>query len=159
MPILQDTFLRQQSGGAYAWGVVLILMPAQTTSFIDRMIMGLLVGPIRASFEISDTQFSLLAGLAFAIFYSIMGVPLGRLADCTNRKKMISVAIAFWSLMTAMCGLAKGFGRSFYFALALASAKRPYPRPPTPSLPTISTKARSPGRSTFTRSASQSAPA
>ena len=61
-----------------AWYLVGILMLAQTCSFIDRMIMGLMVGPIRQSFGISDTQFSLLAGLAFSLFYSLMGLmPMG----------------------------------------------------------------------------------
>lgn len=100
-------------GRTYAWYVVLVLMLAQTASFVDRMIMGLLVGPIRQSFSISDTQYSLLAGLAFALFYSIMGIPLARIADGGNRVRLISVAIAFWSLMTAMCGLAKGFWSLF----------------------------------------------
>lgn len=99
--------------GLYAWGVVLILMLAQTVSFIDRMIMGLLVGPIRESYNISDTQFSLLAGLAFAVFYSIMGIPLGIAADRVNRKKLIAVAITFWSIMTMLCGITKGFWSLF----------------------------------------------
>lgn len=97
----------------YPWYVVLILMLAQTVSFIDRMIMGLLVGPIRQSFDISDTQYSLLAGLAFAIFYSLMGLPLARIADQSNRKRLIAIAITFWSLMTALCGMAKGFWSLF----------------------------------------------
>lgn len=97
----------------YPWYVVLILMLAQTVSFIDRMIMGLLVGPIRQSFDISDTQYSLLAGLAFAIFYSVMGLPLARIADQSNRKRLIAIAITFWSLMTALCGMAKGFWSLF----------------------------------------------
>ena len=103
----------QSQSGLYAWGVVVILMLAQTVSFIDRMIMGLLVGPIRQSFDISDTQFSLLAGLAFAIFYSVMGIPLGIAVDRFNRKKLIALAISFWSIMTALCGAAKGFWSLF----------------------------------------------
>ena len=103
----------QAPAGTYAWYVVLILMLAQTASFVDRMIMGLLVGPIRESFAISDTQYSLLAGLAFALFYSIMGLPLARIADRGNRVRLIAVAITFWSVMTAVCGLAKGFWSLF----------------------------------------------
>lgn len=107
-----ETLANKQSG-IYAWGVVVILMLAQTVSFVDRMIMGLLVGPIRESFEISDTQFSLLAGLAFAVFYSLMGIPLGIAADRYNRKKLIACAIGFWSIMTALCGVTKGFWSLF----------------------------------------------
>ena len=95
------------------WYLVAILMLAQTCSFIDRMIMGLMVGPIRESFGISDTQFSLLAGLAFSLFYSLMGLPLARIADRGNRKKLIMICISLWSVMTALCGLAKGFWTLF----------------------------------------------
>ena len=97
----------------YAWYAVTVLMLAQTCSFIDRMIMGLLVGPIRTSFGISDTQYSLLAGLAFSIFYAIMGLPLARIADSRSRRMLIAVGIGMWSLMTALCGLSKGFWTLF----------------------------------------------
>jgi MFS family permease len=93
----------------YAWYVVGVLLIAQTFSFLDRMIMGLLVGPIRESFQISDTQFSLLAGFAFSLFYALMGLPLARIADASNRRNLIAAGIAVWSLMTALCGLAKGY--------------------------------------------------
>lgn len=97
----------------YPWYVVGILMLAQTSSFIDRMIMGLLVGPVRASFGISDTEYSLLAGLAFAVFYSVMGLPLARIADSKSRKRLIAVGITVWSAMTVLCGLAQGFWTLF----------------------------------------------
>ena len=103
----------QSNGGVYAWYVVAVLMLAQTFSFIDRMIMGLMVGPIRASFNISDTQYSLLAGLAFAIFYSFMGLPLARIADRWSRRGLIAIAITVWSFMTALCGMAQGFWSLF----------------------------------------------
>lgn len=104
---------RSGGGGLYAWYVVMVLMLAQMCSFIDRMIMGLMVGPIRASFNISDTQFSLLAGFAFAIFYSVMGLPLARIADRSSRRTLIAVGICFWSVMTTLCGLAQGFWSLF----------------------------------------------
>lgn len=97
----------------YPWYVVMVLMLAQTFSFIDRMIMGLLVEPVRASFGISDTQFSLLAGMAFAVFYAIMGLPLARIADRKSRKNLIAVGITVWSIMTSLCGLAQGFWTLF----------------------------------------------
>jgi MFS family permease len=99
----------QDASTAYAWYVIGVLFLAQTFSFLDRMIMGLLVGPIRQSFEISDTQYSLLAGLAFALFYATMGLPLARIADAGNRRNLIVAGISVWSLMTALCGLARGF--------------------------------------------------
>lgn len=93
----------------YAWYVVGVLVLAQTFSFLDRMIMGLLVGPIRESFQISDTQYSLLAGLAFTLFYAAMGLPLARIADAGSRRNLIAIGITVWSVMTALCGLARGF--------------------------------------------------
>jgi MFS family permease len=97
----------------YAWYVVGVLLLAQTFSFLDRMIMGLLVGPIRETFQISDTQYSLLAGLAFSLFYAVMGLPLARIADSRSRRNLIAVGIAVWSAMTAVCGLARGFWTLF----------------------------------------------
>ncbi len=98
---------------AYAWYVVAILTLAYTVSFIDRQILNLLVQPIRADLEISDTQISLLQGFAFAIFYSIMGVPIARLADRGNRRNVIAAGIFLWCLMTAACGLARNFLQLF----------------------------------------------
>ena len=66
---------------AYSWYVVAILLLAYTLSFIDRMILSLLVAPIRAALDISDTQVSLLIGLAFALFYTVLGLPLAWIAD------------------------------------------------------------------------------
>lgn len=97
----------------YAWYVVVVLLLAQAFSFLDRMIMGLLVGPIRESFQISDTQYSLLAGLAFSLFYAVMGLPLARIADRGSRRNLIAAGIIVWSAMTAMCGLARGFWTLF----------------------------------------------
>jgi MFS family permease len=98
---------------AYAWYVVAILTLAYTVSFIDRQILNLLVQPIRDDLGISDTQISLLQGFAFAIFYSIMGVPIARLADQGNRRNVIAAGIFIWCAMTAMCGLARNFAQLF----------------------------------------------
>ena len=94
---------------AYAWYVVGILFLAYTISFVDRQIMSLLIEPIKRDLEINDTQISLLHGFAFVIFYTTLGIPLGRLADRKNRKAIISAGIFVWSFMTAVCGLAKNF--------------------------------------------------
>ena len=77
-----------------------------TLSFIDRMFLSLLVGPIRADLGISDTQMSLLMGLAFAIFYSALGIPLGWLADRRGRRGLIVAGVAAWSMMTPASALA-----------------------------------------------------
>ncbi len=97
----------------YAWYAVSVLTLAYVISFIDRQILALLVGPIKADLDLSDTQVSLLMGLAFGIFYTLMGIPLGRLADRKSRRLIIAAGITVWSLMTAACGLAKGYGQLF----------------------------------------------
>lgn len=92
-----------------AWALVAVLMAAYTCAFVDRQILTLLVEPIRRDLRISDTQFSLLTGGAFMIFYTGLGMPLAWLADRGNRRALIMAGMTFWSLMTAACGLATGF--------------------------------------------------
>jgi MFS family permease len=95
----------------YGWYVTGVLMLAYTFSFIDRQILNLMVGPIKADLGITDFQFALLTGGAFGIFYTIMGLPIGWMADRYPRKWIISVGIATWSLMTVACGFARTFGQ------------------------------------------------
>jgi len=101
------------NGGPYAWYVVAVLMFAFMVAFVDRQILSLLVQPIKRDLGVSDTQISLLAGFAFAIFYSVLGVPIARLADRTNRKYLICVGVFLWSVMTAVCGLTKSYWELF----------------------------------------------
>ncbi len=98
---------------SYGWYVVGILTSAYMISFLDRQILALLVEPIRRDLGLTDTQISLLLGLAFAIFYTLLGLPLGRLADRYSRRKIIAAGITIWCLMTACCGLARNFGQLF----------------------------------------------
>ncbi len=86
-----------------------VLLAAYILSFIDRNVMAILIGPIRQSFEISDFQFGLLHGLAFTIFYTFLGLPIGRLADRWSRRTIIGIGVFFWSLMTMACGLVSSF--------------------------------------------------
>lgn len=90
-----------------AWVTVAILMVAYVLSFVDRQILNLLVEPIRRDLLISDTQMSLLMGLSFALFYTVCGIPLGRVADTRTRRGLIAVGVLFWSAATAACGMAK----------------------------------------------------
>jgi MFS family permease len=94
---------------AYAWFVVFVLTLAYTCSFIDRQILTLLIEPIRRDLQINDTQVSLLGGLAFSILYTTLGIPIARLADQAHRRNLMAAGLAFWSVMTAACGLARGF--------------------------------------------------
>ncbi len=95
----------------YAWFVVFVLVLANISGWIDRQILALLAPPIRRDLGISLTEMSLLIGLPFAIFFSVMGLPIARLADRGNRRNIIAIGIAAWSIMTALCGLAGGFWR------------------------------------------------
>ena len=103
----------KQSSSAYSWYIVFLCMIAYIFSQIDRQIITLLVEPIKADLQISDTQFSLLHGLAFSIFYAVMGVPIARLADRKSRPVIIATGIFVWSLATAACGMAKNFWQLF----------------------------------------------
>src|SRR5215467_10490678 len=92
-----------------AWGLVALLLVAYTVSLIDRQILSLMVQPVRAYLHISDTRMSLLHGFAFAIFYTLFGVLLGRAADKWSRRNMIVAGMALWCLATMACGLATTF--------------------------------------------------
>lgn len=96
-----------------AWLVVILCMFAYIFSFIDRQILSLLIEPIKADLDLSDTQFGLLHGLAFSIFYATMGIPIASLADRKSRPLIIVAGLAFWSLATACCGLARSFVQLF----------------------------------------------
>ena len=99
-----------RTDGAYPWVVVSILMLFSLLAFIDRQILNLLVGPIRADLGISDTQISFLLGLSFALFYTLCSFPLGRLADSHSRRGLIAGGVLLWSLATAAFGVARHYG-------------------------------------------------
>jgi MFS family permease len=107
----QQTHKYPRSG--YAWYTVALLTLVYVFSFIDRYILSLLVEPIKAEMQLSDTQIGLLLGPAFAIFYTTMGLPLGWLSDRARRTWIISAGIAVWSLATAASGLARNFVQLF----------------------------------------------
>lgn len=89
--------------------VIGILLVVYTLNFIDRQIIAILSPAIKADLGINDTQLGLLKGFAFAMFYAVFSIPIARLADKKNRVTIISVSIAFWSSMTALCGAAGNF--------------------------------------------------
>jgi MFS family permease len=88
------------------WFAVGVLLAAYAISFLDRLILTLIVQPLKADIGISDTEFGLLQGPAFALFYATMGLPLGWLADRVHRVRLMAFAILFWSLMTFLSGFA-----------------------------------------------------
>lgn len=95
------------------WYVVLVLCCCNIVAFTDRQIINLLVDDIKADLLLTDTQISLLQGLAFALFYAALAIPLGRLADGGNRRLLISAAIVIWTAATIACGLADSFTELF----------------------------------------------
>jgi len=105
--------LRPFPSTARANWTLIVLLAAYILSFIDRQILSLLVGPIRADLGISDFQISLLQGTAFALFYVFLGIPFGRLADSAPRTIIIAFGVFIWSGMTALCGVAQSFGSLF----------------------------------------------
>lgn len=91
-----------------------VLMGASACSFVDRQIMSLLVEPIRSDLGLSDTEISLLLGLAFVSCYALAGPPIGMLIDRHRRWRIVAAGIAFWSLMTAACAFAGGYWQIFF---------------------------------------------
>jgi MFS family permease len=96
-------------GGLYPVLVLAVLMVVYILNFIDRQILSILAEAIKQDLGISDADIGFLFGTAFAVFYSVMGIPLGRLADVWNRKKLIAVGLSIWSLMTTLSGFAHSF--------------------------------------------------
>ena len=100
-------FTTQRSVRATLW----ILLIVYIFNFIDRQIVNILAEPIAIDLGLSDTQIGLMTGLAFALFYTALGLPIARYADrpTTNRPRLIAIALATWSAMTALCGVANNF--------------------------------------------------
>jgi predicted MFS family arabinose efflux permease len=89
-------------------------------NYIDRLVISILIEPIKLEFGISDTQIGLLSGVAFAIFYTLFGLPFGRLADRIGRKPVIAIACIAWSAMTMLCGVATSFAMLLLFRIGVA---------------------------------------
>jgi MFS family permease len=94
---------------AYRWYVVVLMMFFYVLSFMDRQIIAVLIDPIKADLNLSDVQISLIGGVSFGLFYSLVGIFIGRLADSMNRPLLIALGVFIWSLTTAVCGLASKF--------------------------------------------------
>ncbi len=96
-----------------------MLVVAYTFNFIDRQIIGILAVPIQADLALSDAQLGLMGGLAFALFYTGLGIPIAWLADRIDRSWIMTVALALWSVMTALCGTAHNFWQLFLARLGV----------------------------------------
>jgi MFS family permease len=98
---------------------MVILVIVYTFNFIDRQIIGILAVPIKADLSLSDTQLGLMGGLAFALFYTALGIPVAMLADRKSRTWIMTIALTAWSAMTAACGLAQNFWQLFLARLGV----------------------------------------
>jgi MFS family permease len=96
-----------------SWRLVLLLSLSYAVSFVDRALVAVAGAPIKQAFALSDTQFGLLHGLAFVAMYCLCGIPFGWLADRADRRRILAGGLLFWSVMTAVCGLADSFALFF----------------------------------------------
>ena len=116
-PSQSATLMTRNAGypsAGYSWYVVVLLLLVYILSFVDRSIVQYLVDPIRTDLNINDFQFSLVHSFSFSVLYSIMGIPLGRLADSRSRRGLLAGGIALWCTMTILCGKANGFWGLFF---------------------------------------------
>ncbi|WP_159982255.1 MULTISPECIES: MFS transporter [unclassified Novosphingobium] len=108
---------------AGAWYLIFVLTLAYTVSFVDRQVLNLLIGPLKADFGLSDTRLSLLQGLAFTFAYILFSPIFGRMADTGNRKVILLGGIGLWSLGTSLCGLARSYWQLFIARMGVGGAE------------------------------------
>ena len=108
MPLDNDN-KKPRIGGIYAHYVLFVLVLVYIFNFIDRQILAILSNDIQRDLGTSDAQMGFLYGTVFALFYAVFGIPLGRFADVWVRRSLISLGLLFWSVMTALSGLARSF--------------------------------------------------
>ena len=104
---MQENLTGEKRASSYSWYVLSVLVLVYILNFIDRQILSILAVDIKADLGLNDSDLGFLGGAAFAVFYALFGVPLGRLADNWNRKKLLSIGLALWSTMTALSGFAR----------------------------------------------------
>ena len=102
---------------AYSWYALILLTTVYVLNFLDRTLIYILFAPIKKEMHFSDLQLSLLGATSFAIFYTLLGIPFGRIADRTSRKNMIAIGLAIWSLFSGLTGFAESFWGIFFCRL------------------------------------------
>ncbi len=108
-----------REGRRYRVTALVMLLLVYTFNFVDRQILGILAPAIKADLALTDTQLGLLGGLAFALLYSTLAIPLAWLADRTSRTWVITLSLAVWSAFTALCGVAGSFAQLFAFRVGV----------------------------------------
>ena len=111
----------------YAWPIAMLLTVCFTMSYVDRQIISLLVGPIKESLGLTDTQMGLMQGVSFSLFYVAATLPLARLADRGSRPRIMGACIAVWSLATMLCGLASNFWQMLLARIGVAAGEAGLP--------------------------------
>ncbi|HWI77112.1 MAG TPA: MFS transporter [Sphingomicrobium sp.] len=110
---------RTERAGASPRVLLALLLLAYIFNFLDRQILGILAEPIKADLKLTDTEFGAVGGLAFALLYSVLGLPLAYLADRTSRSGVVAASVAVWSAFTALCGTATGYLQLFLYRLGV----------------------------------------
>ena len=105
-----NTGAEPQPVPAYSWYALGVLVLVYFVNFVDRQILSILANDIKADLGLSDADLGFLYGTAFAIFFALFGIPLGRLADRWHRVRLMAIGLGLWSAMTALSGLARGAG-------------------------------------------------
>src|SRR5688500_18999239 len=104
----------------YKQYLLAVLLVVLASNYVDRLALGLLLQDIKVDLSLSDTQLGLLSGIAFALFYSVMGIPIARWADRGNRVLIISATASLWSVMVALCGFAGSFIQLLLIRIGIA---------------------------------------
>ncbi len=112
---------------------LLLLVFVSFFNYADRYILGVLLPSIKTELALSDAQLGLISGTAFTLFYATLGLPIARMADRFSRRKIISIAMALWSVMTAACGMVQSFAQ-FFVARVLVGVGEAGATPPSHSL-------------------------
>ena len=111
-PTVSET-AKAYSKPSYRYLVLGVLTIVYVSNFVDRQVINVLAQFIIEDLGLTDGQFGMLSGLAFAFIYTCLGIPIARIADLSNRRNVIVVSVAIWSLMTVACGYAQNFGQLF----------------------------------------------
>lgn len=114
----QDVGARSSASWYRGWFLLLLVL-IYASSFVDRIIIAVVGQAMKVEMNLSDLQLGLLGGLAFSVFYSVLGLPIARLADRFNRVMLIALSIAAWSVMTALCGTAGTYWQLMFYRLGV----------------------------------------